>query len=265
MASIFFRRLAEKYSSTKLKGKKYQAVIREILLHNSQKMGRAVARLSDSSYKEDVKRLSKTRRGTVKLPTMDSVLPKRSVFLVKAAESGKMISTTLRDDLTKDLRETLKEFDGTGKNRMEFQRGKATGKINPELVKAFQRRIRKTFESRTKRDPKLGVPPNVKNIAVTEIRSAVGEIKARYKDELLKKNPNLVMTKTWLHNRGLSKNPRLEHMRMHGVTIEVSELFNVDNAQGGSDFMDRPHDPKAPADQVIGCSCDVVYKAQFKD
>ena len=158
MASIFFRRLFKKYSKKNLTGKKYQKVIKEILAHNNEKMGNAIGRLSSANYKDQVKRLSKTKQKIVKLPDTSKVLPKRSVFLIKAADSGKKISGTLRDQLERDLRAALKEFDGTGQNRMEIQRGKSTGKINPKLIESFQRRIKKTYESRTKRDKKTGIP-----------------------------------------------------------------------------------------------------------
>jgi len=265
MASSFFRRLTQKYDSENLKGKKYQKVINEIIAHNSEKIGSVINRLTNKNYKESLKKLSKEKTKTVKLPDLSEVLPKQSVFLIKAADSGKVISDTLRSRLEKDLRGALGEFDGTGKKRMEIQRGTATGKINPELIKLFQEKITGTFENYTKRDKKTGVPSNVKNIAVTEIRSTIGLIKDSYIAKLKEKNPNLVFIKTWIHNRGLSKKPRQYHIEMNGVTIWEDEKFKVPRGDGsGFDYMTRPHDPEAPLGQIIGCNCDYIIKARIE-
>ena len=265
MASVYFERLKKKYGKHNLTGAKYNALIQKILVHNNEKMSNAVLRLSDSHYKTSIKKLSKTKQKTVKLPDVSEVFPKRSVFLIKAAESGESITDTLRTRLEKDLRDTLKKHTGKGLPQMEIQRGKATGKINPELIKEFQQRIQKTFESNTKRDPKTGVPPNVRNIAVTEIRSTVNSLKAKYNTVLLRDNPHMKMVKQWIHNRQLSKVPRETHMAMHKKTVPANTMFKVPRKEGGFDLMRRPHDPDAPADQVCGCSCDVLYKASLPE
>lgn len=262
MASSYFKRLENKYGKENIHGKKYQALIQEILAHNNEKISRAMARLSDGHYKENVRKLSKKKQKTIKLPDIQSVIPKRSVFLIKAAEKGDYISETLRSKLEKDLRETLLKFEKTGQSKMEIQRGKETGKINTKLIAEFQATITGTFESYTKKDKITGVPGNIRNIAVTEIRSTVGMIRDEYKRELLKQNPQIKMTKTWIHNRQLSKKPREGHMRLNNMTVPVETKFRVDRDDGtGYDMMDRPHEPGLPPEQVIGCSCEVIYKA----
>lgn len=271
MASIYFKRLEKKYGKTKLRGAKYQALINDILVHNNTKMSGAVLRLSDNHYKTSMKKLSKAKQKTVKLPDVSEVFPKRSVFLIKAAESGKSISDTLRTQLEKNMRDTLKKYTGKGLPKMETQRGVATGKINTNLIKEFQTQITKTFESRTKRDPKTGIPPNIKAIATTEIRSTVNSLKGKYNTVLLRENPHLKMVKTWKHNRQLSKVPRPGHMQMNDVTEPAGTKFKVPmyvkikgkNIFAGWTMMDRPHDPKAPPEQIISCSCDILYKAQL--
>ena len=262
MASAFFKRLAKKYGTENIKNKKYEAVIQDILVHNNEKTSRAIARMSNDNYKNQLKKLNKKKQKVVKLPDISDVLPKRSVFLIKAAEQGKMITDTLRTRLEKDLRDTLRKFQETGESKMEIQRGRTTGKINKKLIQEFQKSITGTFESYTKKDKKTGVPGNIRNIAVTEIRSTVGDIKAEYNWVFLEKNPGVKMTKAWLHNRRLSKVPRKPHMALDRVTIPIQEKFKVDREkEAGYDMMDRPHDPAAPAHQKIGCSCDCVYKA----
>lgn len=262
MASSYFKRLEKKYGKHNLHNQKYNSLIKEILAHNNEKTGRAIGRLSDRHYQSNVRKLNKKKQQTIKLPDIDSVIPKRSVFLIKAAEKGDYISQTLRTRLEKDLRDTIKEFQKTGQSKMEIQRGTATGKINPALIAEFQKKIIGTFESYVKKGKLTGIPGNIRNIAVTEIRSTIGMIKDQYKLELLRRNPHIKMTKTWIHNRRLSKKPRKTHMILHNVTLPVERKFRVDREDGsGYDLMDRPHDPTADAGNVIGCSCDCVYKA----
>ncbi len=265
MATIFYNRLKEKYGSENISGEKYQEVITDILAHNNEKSSRAIGRLSTNNYKDSLKKLSKKKAKTVKLPDLTDVLPKQSVFLIKGQQSSKLITNTLRDRLQKDLRATLNLFDGTGKQRIEIQRGRTTGKLNTELIKNFQDRITKTFEGYTKRDGKTGVPPNISAIAVTEVRSFIDSTREQYNRELVKKNPQIEMVKTWIHNRSLSKVPRNGHVKMHNKTIPLDGFFQVPREDRGYDFMSRPHDPDAPADQNIRCNCEAIYKAKIKD
>lgn len=262
MASIYFKRLEKKYGKTNLHNQKYNKLIREILAHNNEKIGNKIGKLANSHFQTNVKKLNKKKQKTIKLPDMKNVFPKRSVFLIKAAEKGDYISETLRTRLEKDLRDTIKEFQATGKSKMEIQRGVSTGKINPELIKIFQSKISGTFESYVKKDKLTGVPGNIKNIAVTEIRSTVGMIKDQYKFELLRQNPHIKMEKTWIHNKRLSKEPRKTHMALDRMTLPVETKFRVDKEDGtGYDMMNRPHDPDASPGNVIGCNCDIIYKA----
>lgn len=262
MASIFMKRLTAKYGGDNITGEKYQEVIKDILAHNNEKSARAVGRLSNETYKKSLQKLSADKAKTVKLPDMSEVLPKKSVFLIKGQHHANLITDTLRDKLQKDLRETLKEYQGTGEKRLETQRGRTTGKLNPALIKSFQDRITGTFEEYTKRDKTTGVPPQIRAIAVTEVRSTIGMIKEKYNDELLRKNPNIEMMKTWIHNRSMSKKPRSGHIQLNKKTIPNDEFFQVPNKTGGYDFMKRPHDPDAPPSQVIGCNCEIIYKAR---
>lgn len=264
MARIFIKRLKEKYGTKNLTGKKYQELITEILAENNQKVSNAVGRLSKDNYEKQLKRIPKNKAVTVKLPDLTKVLPKRSVFLIKAAEKGKAISDDLRASLERDLRKTLKKFTGTGKNRMEIQRGRTTGKINPALIAEFQKSITKTYKSRTKKDKRLGLPGNIKQIATTEVRSVVTAIKREYNQNLVDNNPGLEMTKTWLQNKKLAMVPRETHSEKNGETIPMNKLFKVRREQsGGYDMMSGPYDPTASAENVIGCNCDLVYKVRF--
>jgi hypothetical protein len=262
--TIFQKRIKDKYGKGKLEGKKYRNLIADVLARNNEKISSAVGRLTNDNYKNSLKGISKKKAKTLKLPDLSGVLPKRSIFLIKGQDQSKIISESLRSQLERDLRNSLKSFDGTGENRMEIQRGTATGKINPKLIDDFQSRIQETFKSRTKPDG-TGTPPKVKNIAVTEVRSTVNAIKTEYKNQVLRQNPDLISEKTWLHNRRLSKEPRVPHAEINGLTIKDNELFKVRNEDGGFDYMVGPHDPNAPAGQVIGCNCDIRFRFRIKD
>ena len=106
MSSIFFKRLEGKYNTEsikgKIKGKKYEKVINEILAHNTEKIAKTTLRLSNTQYQKSIKKLKRAK--TVKLPNISEVLPKKSVFLIKGAENGKLLSQTLRIKLQRDLR-----------------------------------------------------------------------------------------------------------------------------------------------------------------
>ena len=99
MATIFQKRLRDKYGKGELRTQRYNSMIKKILVHNNEKAGRAISRLSTTHYKDSLKKVSKEKAKTVKLPDLSEVLPKRSVFLIKGADDGEMIAETLRKQL----------------------------------------------------------------------------------------------------------------------------------------------------------------------
>lgn len=266
MAKIHIDRITEKLGIPKdaLSGQNYRDVMSEVIDQNTKNIQRAVGRLTNDNYEKQIVNLRKKGRlkeKAVLLPSMEEVLPKRSVATLKAAESGKQITQTLSDRMNKSLRKTLSDWQATGKP-FEIMSGTGAGKINPELISLFEKDIRGVFQDYTRRDTTIGVPKNVRGIAVTEIRSNIDAIKSSYHKELERKNVDILkMTKTWIHNRSLSKKPRENHIAMDRVTVPRSGQFRVPNIEGGFDLMDHPHDPHAPANQVISCNCDAIYKA----
>jgi len=268
VGSVYHNRLSEKYTEiyeTAISKKKYEKIIQQVFANNNKTTNKKIVKITNQQYKEQLKKLGKEKAKTIKLPDINTIVSEDAELLRRSKKSSKQISDTLRSQLERDLRNTLKEFDSTGEKRIEIQRGKATGKINPKLIESFQSKIKQTFESRTKRDKKLGTSPYVKGIAVTEVRSTINSLKQKYNEKLLEENPNLEMTKTWLHNRSLSEVPRKSHMAMNGIVIPVKEKFEVGRDDGsGKDYMARPHDPTAPLGQICNCNCDIVFKARFK-
>lgn len=266
MAKIYASRIAQKLgiSEDDVSGENYRDIMSEVIEQNTRNIQRSVNRLTNSSYEKQLVNIRKKGRGKEKivlLPDVEEVLPKRSVSVVKSAESGRLITQTLADRANKSLRETLKTWQQSGRP-WEISTGRNAGKIDPNLIREFEKSIRGTFQSYTKVDPSIGVPGNVKQIAITEIRSNIDAVKSSYHKELERKNSGTItVTKTWRQNKSLSKTPRENHKVMNGVTIPRGDLFKVPNPNGGFDLMDHPHAAGAPAEQVIGCNCDAVYKA----
>ena len=71
------------------------------------------------------------------------------------------------------------------------------------------------------------------------------------------------MKKKWRQNKQLSKKPRTGHSMVNNKIIDFNEKFQVplivNGKRLGTTAMDRPHDPNAPLEQVIGCNCDIEH------
>ncbi len=258
MAKIHLDRLRRKYGYT---GENLQALMDPIIANNSENISRRIGEVSQANWNKALKKIS-TKEKQFIAPDFSDVLPKRSVFIRKAAESGTKLKDSLRDSLTKNLRDTLSQFTPKTKEATFIRRrGQLAGTINRNLITEFQEKITKTFETYTKKDPKLGVPKNVHAIAVTEMRSSISEMKNSYNEKLVNDNPDVVMIKQWIQNRNLAKEPRRGHRKVDKKKVPIDQAFSVPlirKIQGrwvemGITLMMFPHDPTAPAEQVIGC------------
>lgn len=93
-----------------------------------------------------------------------------------------------------------------------------------------------------------------KTIARTEMAGALNhgaletarETQTRRQEEIIK---------TWITI--LDGNCRDDHCNAHGQPRQIDELFSI----GGS-MMSRPHDPTAPAEQVINCRCTMAFSTR---
>lgn len=268
MAKMHLDRLKQRYG---FKGRKYGNLMKRIIANNTEAISRAVGRISNANYKKQFK-IYRTRVRRFVLPEVQDVLPKRSVFIRKGAERGVLLTDSLKTELDKQLRSILIDYKDRKKPVYVIRRGAKAGRINPQVIGEFEKRIMNTFTNYTKKDKRYGIPSNIHTIAVTEVRSTVSEIKEQYNSKLLAKNKDkLRMFKRWIHNRALSKEHRPHHAQMHGRTVEGSKEFAVRRkvkkkgrwVQIGWTRMKRPHDPSAPSDQVIGCNCDLDYFMQL--
>jgi hypothetical protein len=256
-------RLKSKYKNIPVTGQTYQDLIAEIIQGNTEKLQNKTAKIKQEKMTKIIGRVS-TKEKALILPDLSDVMPSRAISARKSAEKGKLISDSLRDSLTRDIRATFNEYEATGK--LITQSGKSVGKLNNKVIQDIETKMNKTFEGYLKKDKALGMPKNIHNIAVTEGRSAINEIKMEYDLKAQKLNPDFVFRKGWKQNRHLSKTPRKGHNVVNGKVIDINAKFVVPiykQIKGryikiGTELMSHPHDPQASGVNVIGCNCDLV-------
>lgn len=248
-------------------GQSYQDLISKVIDVNTHKISTAIGRVSKTDWNKALKKIT-TKEKQFILPDISDVLPKRSVFTRKSAIDGKLITDTLKDRLNKDLRESMQTFTlKTGEQNIIRRRGTKAGLINPKVVKGFEGKITETFKNYVKKDPRYNMPANIHTIAVTETRKTINDMKNRYAEKLNKKNPDLVIQKEWVHNRSLSKTPRLGHLKANGMRVDIDKDFILSTYKmisgkwiyTGIAKMKYPHDPMAEAGETIGCNCEAKY------
>jgi len=273
MAKVHLDRLKKKYKGVQIKGSLYSDIVKQIIDQNTINVQNKLFRMTDKRMKKVSDKIS-TKEQRMVLPDLSDVLPKRAIHIRKVAEKGKFISETLRSNLTSDIRSTIENFVlETGEESLVPKRGVTTGRINPKLIEQFEKKITDTFQGYTKDHPRFRMPSNIHDIAVTEIRSAVNELKYSYTQRLISKNEeNFEVTKTWKQNKSMSKVPRRGHSRVDGKSIPFNESFIVPHYEKINGRytktletpMKHPHDPNAPGKQVIGCNCDMDIKIRRK-
>jgi len=265
MAKIHLDRLKKKYTGVKVSGTVYSDLIKQIIEVNTGNIQNNIAKITKEKFNKQAKKY-RTREIRLVVPSdLSEVLPKRAIHVRKSAESGKLISDSLRDSLTKSLRSRLNTFSEiTGEQSFVTRRGEKAGRINKNLLQGFEKDITKVFTNYTKKDKKLGLPKNIHTIAVTEARSSINEIKNTYTEKFAEKNPDIILKKKWIQNRNLAKKPRKGHSIVNEKIIAFKDFFKVPlykiikgkETKVGVTMMKFPHDPSAPAEQVIACNCD---------
>lgn len=271
------RNLAKKHGKTGITGSRYEDLIAEVISFNTRK-------IQDGLYQEETKRTHETARlrtpegKRVVLPPLDQVVAPDAVHIRKGADSGKTITDTLRARLSQDLRSALMETRESGKPLYVTGEGKQAGRMNPEVVKDFEARITKTFSTYCRRTRNRAggfeMPANIKQIAVTEVGSAISELKHGYTKRILALNDHLAAVKVWRHYSGRSKEARPHHAAQNGKEVGIDEPFKVAlwvkrrgkwQDTGQVTYMQHPHDPQAQASQVISCNCEAEYVLKRKE
>jgi len=251
--------LKKKYGKLGWNGKNYQDLVQLILKNNSKQVASNMLNISNKRVDDHIAKLKGNKPKQVLFPNFKEIMTD-DLLTKKSAEGGKIITNTLRDKLIQDLNDTIREV------QTSAQRGRYAGKVNDKLVEVFEQKLRETYAGYTKKDKKTGIPPNIKTIAVTEIMSTSNEMRHGYIDQLKKKNPKLVFTKTWIHNKK-SKVPRHEHLKLHGKTIPNDQNFTYKNPKTNKTVvMKHPHDSSlgATLEDIAGCRCSIRYDMQLK-
>lgn len=262
MAKFHLDRLKKKYENIPVRGETYQELMKEVIAHNTERVSRKVLKIDEDNWSRALKKITPKEK-TFVVPDVSEVLPKQSVFVRKAAERGDLMRDTLRDELNKNLRESLKQFTPVTREATYIRRrGVKAGTINEKLIAQFEQNITNTFRGYTKKDPTFGMPTNIHTIAVTEMRATINNIQYDYVDKLISDNKDIEFNKTWKQNKRMAKEPRLGHDEVDNVKIPMRDLFKVPRYKKikrrwvriGTTPMRYPHDPNAPPDQVIACN-----------
>lgn len=251
--------LKKKYGKLGWSGESYQELVQLIIKHNNKNIGSNMLNVSNHRAKQHFDKIKGSKPKQLIVPNFHDIMTD-DLMTKKSAESGKIITNTLRDKLMQDLNDTIREMQST------HQKGRYAGKVNTHMVELFEKKIRDTYESYTK---KTGgeVPSNIKTIAITEVMSAQNEMRDAYARTLMQKNNQLQMTKTWIHNAKASKNPRLEHKKLHGLQLPVDQYFRYLNPKTNKTVtMKHPHDSSMGAgiEDIAGCHCSIRYDMTLK-
>lgn len=273
MPNVHYDRLVKKYGDN-VRGKKYQKLMQEVIRHNSKSISTKIAQINEDQWKTALKRVTPKGK-TFILPDLRETVPIDQFFINKSVQNGKIINDTLKENLNKKLRKTLNSFtEKTGEQNFVVRRGRTAGQINAKLIDQFENELRKTFNTYTKRDPVYGVPKNIRDIAVTEMNSVVNNTKTMYMQKALEKNPDLIVTKSWIHYPGRSKEePRRGHAYVGRLKPKKFDyMYNVPlykkignrYIKVRVDQMPHPHSDGAELDQLINCHCNIIYYIRRK-
>lgn len=100
--------------------------------------------------------------------------------------------------------------------------------------------------------------------ATTIVRTELGHVFSIASNERMMQafKSGVPMNKKWLRSGKL--HPRQGHSLAHGQTVPVDQPFNIPSSTGGAAIkMMHPHDPAAPASEVINCGCVDVPDVDF--
>lgn len=243
-----FERLKKKYNT---ENKNYKDIISDIMQQRSRDIQVKVAKINQSKFSDIAKDLDIYG---YKSPSALQVIPDVKTHVLKSQEKGKLITDTLRNKLSDDLKSVIKN------NKNAYLKN---GNINPDVIKQFRQKAINTFEGYTKKDKAISIPKNIDTISKLEVRSTLNEIKKEYTNKFQQVNPDIEIKKTWIQNKTMSKKFRFGHSKMNGVTIPFSSQFILPIYDSGENYIgeiacDHPHDSKLPISEIAGCNCDYI-------
>lgn len=146
----------------------------------------------------------------------------------------------------------LKQMQAFGRLRLKDVGTEATSKIGRQLG-LVTIGTQTPFEAIKAVQSILGAETDRR--ATTIVHTSVSQVFAVAGKERLAQAAPLVpgLGKQW--RRSGKIHSRWTHDLMDGQVVDAGKDFKVPNPSGGFDMMACPHDPKAPAEQVINCGC----------
>lgn len=161
------------------------------------------------------------------------------------------------DQIASKLRVAADDIDDTTKKWIreaeakEVERRLAEGIAAGSEIEVLQSAIQHVTDGKIGRN-------RAKVIARTELGQAVNDAKQKASDDWSDETGTR-QGKLWVH-RG-APDPRSWHLALDtGVPIPKEQPFIVANPDTGVvDYMDRPHDVGASAENVVNCGCTVIY------
>lgn len=235
-------------------GKRYGSLIKKILVENKKVIATSILEQDKKRFEKNLRDLlPKTeKQKVIRMPDISNVIRKSNV-IIKAADNGELMNQSRREDMRKILKDVIlsKKVDTT------------KGVVNNSIVKEVESKFKDYFENYTKNSPPYGVPKNLHNIAVTETRSLLNNVRHEYMSKVndTAKQEGFEMFKTWIHNNSLSKQPRSNHGVLDGVMLPMDAQFHLVGSKDKKHYyIDSPHDYSLPPEEVITCNCDVVYR-----
>lgn len=250
MAKLDLDYLKKKYGKTGWTGGKYRELVSHILERNQKYLSTQTFEANEKKLASVVMNAKDNKLKQIVTPRIHNIV-KGDIILRKAADRGKIITNTLRDKILDDLQSVFSE------HKMVIPTGPNAGQVNNKAVVAMEQKLMETFDGYTKKNAKFGgVPSNIHTIAVTEVRGVINDSRDKYIREILDKNPSTKIEKEWVHNKSLSKTPRLEHLHKNGEVIDVHDYFIFPDGTK----LRYPHDPSGPPEHIIGCNCECRYR-----
>ena len=220
---LTLKRLCQKYQ-VPIRGATYQDLVSQIIDYNKKRAIQSAQSLSRRRYERGLKDAIAT--GEIKLPPFVPIPTAR-----KSAQSGKRLVQNVHDALTYSIRMAIE--------------------LHPDDPDAAIDQMRKSTKAIMAPYADGVPPPHCQTIAITEVRSALNLSKYEYAKHLAA--AGLKVKKKWRHS-GHPKEPRPGHLALEGVEVDFARNFAVAGKHGRV-WMQYPHDPNAPPDEVIGCGC----------
>lgn len=256
MTALDEARLKSKYG---WKGGKYANLIGKILKENQEKIALTVTSIDQTKFEAQLNHLKPKKPGSKKIIVPDARdLVAKSPTIIKAATQGELISKTLREKLSRGVKDALLSENITT----------TRGTVRKNLAQKVKANLQEVYNGYTRNDPMHQMPANIHAIAVTETRKVVNTIRHEYVREVSKET-GAETKKEWIHNGSLSQTARKGHLKLSRQRpIGLHDKFAVQGykmkgkkwvSTGETYMAEYPHDASLPASETISCSCEMAY------